>query len=78
MKKRYKLVKKIRDYDIYSINYNVVNVVTQILASKVMHKCCLDEVPPLVVAFPQQRMEGVQFNRSKFLCKEFLMNYCEA
>jgi len=39
MKKKYKLEKKNRGYAITSIKKKAVRVVTQILASKVMHKC---------------------------------------
>ena len=78
MKKKYKLEKKKRDYTISSINNKAVKVVTQILASKVMRRCHANEVPTLVVALAEQCAEGVQFNWSEFLCKEFLENFSEA
>jgi len=51
---------------------------TQILEGKIMPKCCMDEVPMLVVALAEECIEGVHFNWSEFLCKEFLENYREA
>ena len=51
MKKKFKLEKKKRGYEISSINTNAVKVTIYILAGKVMQKCCVDEVLTLVVAF---------------------------
>lgn len=44
MKEKLKLLKKPRDYSISSIYDHAVKVATQILAGKVMWKCCTDEV----------------------------------
>lgn len=62
MKEKFKLVKKPRGYAISSICDLVVKVATQILAAKVMRKCCVDEVSAPVVALVAQCTEGVQFN----------------
>jgi len=78
MKKKIKLEKKKRGYVISSINNNVIRVMTQILAGKVMRKCHADEVPTPVVALPMQCTEVVQFNYSEYLCKEFMENCREA
>lgn len=77
MKAKYKLEKKRTGYVISSIKDNVVHVVTQLLARKVMRKCRTDEVPAPMVALDKQCMEGVKFNWAKFLCDEFLINCCE-
>ena len=53
MKMKYKMEKKKRGYAISSINNNEIRVATQILASKVMRKCRLDEVPMLVVSLAE-------------------------
>jgi len=50
MKKKYKLEKKKRGYIISNINNKAIRVVTQILASEVIHKCSRDEVLAPVVA----------------------------
>jgi len=78
MKRKYKLAKKKWGYAISSMSDKAVKVAIQILADKVMRKCCRDEVPALVVALAEQCAEGVQFNWSEFLCKEFLENCREA
>lgn len=78
IKKKYKVAKKKRDYTISSINDKAVNVVTQILVGKVMRKCHADEVSTPVVALAEQCTEGVQFNWSEFLYKEFLENCHES
>ena len=78
MKKKYKMEKKRRGYAISSIKNKEVRVVTHILAGKVMRKCRKDEVPVPMVALDEQFVEGVQFNWSEFLCKEFLENFHEA
>jgi len=59
MKKKFKLEKKKRGYAIYSINNVADRVTTQILARKFMRKCCVDEVPTLVVALTAKCAEGV-------------------
>ena len=43
-----------------------------------MHKCRADKVAVSVVTLAEQCAEGVQFNRSEFLCIEFLENCYEA
>lgn len=78
MKKKHKLEKKKRSYAIFSINDNVVKVVTQILVGNIVQKCHANEVPASVVAHVEQCTEGVHFNWSEFLCKEFLENCREA
>jgi len=78
MKAKFRLEKKKRGYAISSINNKAVRVATQILVGKVMRKCRMDEVPALMVAFATQCVEGVQFNWSEYLCKEFLENFREA
>jgi len=62
MKKKYKLAKKKRGYAISSISDKVVKVATQILAGKVMNKCCADKVPMPMVALAEKCTEGVHFN----------------
>lgn len=59
MKKKYKLEKKKRGYAISSIKDKAVCVATQILVGKFMRKCCLEEVPVLVVTLAEQCTEGV-------------------
>lgn len=54
MKKKYKLEKKKRGYAISSIKDKGVHVGTQLLAGKVMRKCCGNEVPMPVVALDEQ------------------------
>ena len=53
MKKKYKLAKKKRGYAISNINNKAVKVVTQILESKAMCKCWVDEVPMSVLALAE-------------------------
>ena len=77
MKEKFKLVKS-RGYAISSICNPTVKVETQILARKVMRKCCVDEVLAPVVALAQQCVEGVQFNWSDYLHGEFLTKCHEA
>lgn len=62
MKKKFILEKKKQGYAISNTNNPAVKVVTQILAGKVMQKCCADEVPVPVIALVAQCAEGVQFN----------------
>lgn len=62
MKKKYKMKKKKRGYTISKIHNKVVKVATQILASKVMHKCSADEVPAPMVALAKQCAKAVQLN----------------
>lgn len=50
MKAKYKLEKWKRGYVIASIKDRGVRVVTQLLASKLMRKCHVDEVPASVIA----------------------------
>ena len=78
MKKKFKMEKKKRGYTISSINNPAVKVVTKILVGKVMQKCRADEVPTSAVALVAQCAEGVQFNWSKYLCREFMENFYEA
>jgi len=59
MKKKFKLEKKKRGYVISSINNPADKVATQILAGKVIWKCCMNEVPAPVVALAVQCTEGV-------------------
>lgn len=58
MKKKFKLEKK-RGYAISSISNPAVKVETQILAGKVMRKCCTDEVPVPVIVLMAQCAKGV-------------------
>ena len=53
MKTKYKLEKKKSGYAIFSIKDKVVCVATQILASKVMRKCCINEVRASVVSLAE-------------------------
>jgi len=46
--------KKKRGYAISSINNKLVRVANQIIAGKVMWKCCMDDVPIPVVALVEQ------------------------
>lgn len=62
MKKKYKLEKKKRGYIISSSQDKGVHSTTQLLAGKVMRKCCGDEVPAPVVALAEQCAKGVQFS----------------
>ena len=78
MKKKFKLDKKKQGYSICNINNPAIKVATQILAGKVMQRCCADEVPMPVIALAAQYTEGVEFNYVKYLCGEFLVNFCEA
>lgn len=78
MKTKYKLEKKKRGYSITSIKDKRVHIATQLLASKVIRKCRIDEVLAPVVVLAEQCVEGVQFNWVKFLCEEFLLNFQEA
>ena len=78
MKEKYKLERKKRGYTISNIKDKWVCIATQLLASKVMRKCCVDEVLALVVTLSKQCTEEVQFNWSEFLCEEFLTNCHEA
>jgi len=72
MKEKFKLVKKPRGYAISSICDPAVKVAMQILARKVMRKCCADEVSMPVVTLAAQCTEGVQFNWLDYLRREFL------
>lgn len=53
MKNKYKLEKKKRSYAIASIKDRGIRVATQLLAKKVMRKCCADEVPTPMVALAE-------------------------
>ena len=59
MKEKFKLVKKPHGYAIYNIYDPVLKVVTQILAWKVMRKCCVNEVSVPIVALAIQCAKGV-------------------
>jgi len=78
MKAKYKLEKKKRGYAISSSKDKWVHVATQLLVGKIMKKFHANEVLAPVVVLAEQCAEGVQFNWSKFLCKEFLTNCHEA
>lgn len=78
MKKKYKLEKKKRGYAISSIKNKGVRVTTQLLAGKVMRKCCGDEVQALVVALDEKCAKWIQFSWVEFLCEEFSTNFKEA
>jgi len=54
MKTKYKLEKKKRGYAISNIKDKGVHVATQILANKIMRKCCADEVTVPVFALVEQ------------------------
>jgi len=75
MKKEFTLVKKPCGNSITSINNIVVHIVTQILARKIMRKCHADGVFTPVVSLAAQCVKGMQFNWSRNLCNEFLMNF---
>lgn len=62
MKKKFELIKKLHGYSITSINGPAIKISTQILAGKVMRKCCADEVLALVISLAAQCLEGLQFN----------------
>ena len=49
MKKKYKLEKKQRGYVITSFQDKRVHIATQLLARKVMRKCCGNDVPATVI-----------------------------
>jgi len=78
MKEKFKLVKKLHGYAISSICDPTMMVAMQILAGKVMWKCCIDEVLTPVVMLAQQCVEGVQFSWSNYLHGEFLASCREA
>lgn len=78
MKQKFKLVKKPCGYAISSICDTTVKVAMKILARKVMRKCHTNEVSVPVVALVVYYTEGVQFNWSNYLHKEFLANYHKA
>lgn len=59
MKKKCELEKKKRGYAINNIKDKGVRIATQLLAEKVMRKCCEDEVPEWVVALAEQCAEGI-------------------
>jgi len=75
MKRDFGLVKKSRNYAISSISDGAVQFGTQILAGKIMRKCCSNEVLALVVYLVVQCTKGVQYNWAKYLCHDFL-EYC--
>jgi len=62
MKRDYGLVKKLRGYSIFSITDPTIQLSTQILAGKVMRKCCADEVPAPIVSLAAQFANDMQFN----------------
>jgi len=62
MKAEYGLVKNSCGYSIRSIQYQVVQLNAQILARKIMRKCCADKVPALVVSLVAQCVKGVKYN----------------
>jgi len=72
MKKKYSYKKKQRGYAISSIQDEGMCIATQLLAGKLIRKCCSDEVPTMVIALAEQSAEGVQFNTVQFLYEEFL------
>lgn len=78
MKHKFKFVKKPHNYSISSITDVAVKAKTHVLAGKIMRKCCVDEVPTLVVSLVAQCVKGVQFNWVKYLCNNFLANWREA
>ena len=53
MKKKFKLQKKKRGYDISNISNKAVKAATQILTGKLMRKCRMDKVPLPVVALDE-------------------------
>jgi len=78
MKKYYELVKKARGYSILSINNPTIQLATQILAGNVMRKSCIEEVSTPIVSLVGQCVKGILFNWSRYLCQEFLTNFCKA
>lgn len=62
MKPKYKLEKRKQGYVIASIKEKGVCIATQLLAGKLMRKCCTNEVPASVITLAEQCAEGVQFN----------------
>ena len=53
MKTKYKLEKKKRGYVIVSIKDKGMHVATQLLAGKLIQKCCADEEPTPVIALAE-------------------------
>jgi len=62
VKVKYKLKKQKLGYEITSIKDRGVHVAAQLLASKLMRKCCADEVLASIIALTEKFAEGVQFN----------------
>jgi len=52
-KEKYKLEKKKRGHVISNIKDKGLRIATQLLSSKLMRKCCTDEVPASVVALAE-------------------------
>lgn len=78
MKIKFRLVKKSRGYAISFISDGVVEFSAQILEGKILWKCPVNEVSAPVVSLAAQCSQGVQLNWEKYLCHEFLEDFCEA
>jgi hypothetical protein len=59
--------------DVASINDDTVRFATQVLACKLLRKCCKDQVPIGVIAIAEKCVAGVQMNWVTFLVNQFLM-----
>jgi hypothetical protein len=61
-----------------SINDDTIRFVTQVLACKLLRKCCKDQVPAGVIEATEKCIAGVMMNWSTFLMNQFLMDCREA
>lgn len=69
MKIEFGLIKKSCEYSIHSILDQVVQFSAQILAGKIMRKCCTGKFPTPVISLAAQCAKGVQYNWVQYLCK---------
>jgi hypothetical protein len=78
MKECFGLVKGTCGYDVNSISNPTMRFAAHILAGKIMIKCRPNEVPAPVVSFAEQCAEGVQFDWSNYLLREFPQDCTDA
>jgi hypothetical protein len=78
MKEKFHTFRGKRGLDVMNINDDGVWFVTQVMACKLLCKCCKDEVSAAMIVATEKWSEGVQMNWATFLVNQFLTNCIEA
>jgi hypothetical protein len=78
MKEKFDMYRGACGLDVASINDECIRFAMQVLACKLLRKCCKDQVSTGVIATMEKCVEGVQMNWVTFLLNQFLMDCREA